>query len=622
MNTLHLLRKLYVFSFIALNTTFMWASEIDSLKTVLAEVPDGEQKARVLGKLSLIYRDYKIDSAVYYINEALDLTKKMQNDTLIHAAYINKGVIEMNMGEYDKSKQTFLKAREMAASLGLEDNVNKVDANLGIVFYYESKLDSTIYYFTKVTEYFEKKGDRKSLKNMYMNLGQINSTKGYHINSIEYALKSMEIAEEYNEQRDVAALYNNIAISYRRIDQPQQAIDYSKKGLDIALAQKDNRTVSKCYSAIGLSLINLEKYEEALNSFKKGLALCLELKNKKSTAIAYSNIGEVHQHLLQYDSAMVYAQKALVLQDSISDKRSMAISCSNIGVIHMKQNDFNKAKVSLRKAEQLAEEVKSEEVLHLVYENLSDLQKGKGNYKSAYDYFKKHQIIKDSLFNEKKINRLKEIQELYSTAKDSINQVKYQLNLANKDKEIAKRNNLLTLAGFGILLLFIAAFFQYFRKQKERNEKELLEVNNKLLEEKKLELEHNNAELKVKIGETSEALKTPQFYAQQQITLSNRDKSTFLLGEISHIKSTGGALRFTVFNTDTRQKEEIWDWSKSLKALQEDLPDALFVQVHRSYLVNRLKIQSLKRDVLTLSGNEQVKIGRKYEEKVKSMMKN
>jgi len=600
----------------------MWASEIDSLRTVLDEVPDGEEKARILGRLSLIYADYKIDSAVYYIDEALSLTKKMQNDTLIQAAYTNKGVIEMQMGDYKKSKQSYLKAREMALSLGLEDEVNKMDANLGIVCYYESKLDSTIHYFTKVTEYFEKKGDRKSLKNMYMNLGQINSTKGYHINSIEYALKSMRIAEEYDEQRDVAALYNNIAISYRRIDQPQQAIDYSKKGLDIALERKDNRTVSKCYSTIGLSLIDLEKYEEALENLEKGLALSIDLKDKNSTAIAYSNIGETHQHLVQYDSAMIYAEKALFLHDSIGNKLSMAISYSNIGVIQMKQNDFNKATVSLRKAERLAEEVNSEQVLSLVYENLAILNREKNNYKRAYEYLKKHKTIDDSLFNETKINRLSEIQELYSTAKDSIKQVEYQLNLANKDKEIAKRNNFFIAAVLGALIALILAFFQYFRKQKEQKEKELLEVNNELLKEKKLELEHNNAELKVKIEEKSEALKTPQFYAQQQITLSNRDKSTFLLDEISHIKSTGGALVFAVVHNDTKQKEEIWDWSKSLKGLQEDLPDTLFMQVHRSCIVNVLKIQSLKRDVLTLAGNEKIKIGRKYEEKVKSSLKN
>ena len=91
---------------------------------------------------------------------------------------------------------------------------------------------------------------------------------------------------------------------------------------------------------------------------------------------------------------------------------------------------------------------------------------------------------------------------------------------------------------------------------------------------------------------------------------SGYDLHKIKLEDILYIKSDGEYVIFYLGNKKLMTYQ-------SLKSLEASLPASLFMRVHRSYIINKTKVESLKDKHLLLQG-EQIPISSSYLEKVKN----
>ncbi len=85
----------------------------------------------------------------------------------------------------------------------------------------------------------------------------------------------------------------------------------------------------------------------------------------------------------------------------------------------------------------------------------------------------------------------------------------------------------------------------------------------------------------------------------------DRGKRKFLLNDISLFEAYGNYVKVW-------QGEQMTLVSSTLKWLLQQLPGQQFVQVHKSFVVNKHKILAVDNEQLRLDGNQQVKVGRLY----------
>ena len=97
------------------------------------------------------------------------------------------------------------------------------------------------------------------------------------------------------------------------------------------------------------------------------------------------------------------------------------------------------------------------------------------------------------------------------------------------------------------------------------------------------------------------------------ITLTNREKTVLQLGDILYIKAERGAVQVVTAG------EKYWDW-QLLKHYAAILPEGLFVQSHKSYLVNRLHVKELKATTLSLSNGNALNVGKTYRENLQAAL--
>lgn len=93
--------------------------------------------------------------------------------------------------------------------------------------------------------------------------------------------------------------------------------------------------------------------------------------------------------------------------------------------------------------------------------------------------------------------------------------------------------------------------------------------------------------------------------AEHIVLKVDREKRKFLLNNISLLEAYGNYVKVW-------QGEQMTLVSSSLKKLLHQLPSQQFVQVHKSFVVNKSKVVALDTEYLRLDGNQQVKVGKLY----------
>lgn len=163
----------------------------------------------------------------------------------------------------------------------------------------------------------------------------------------------------------------------------------------------------------------------------------------------------------------------------------------------------------------------------------------------------------------------------------------------------------LSICAIGFLCL--SAYSHYSYKSVKTDKKNLIAQNLKL-QSKTSELIGKNQNLEAKIISLKEKLQEPDLLKEGIITLSNRQKTILKFGDIIYVKASQNGVQIVT----TNEKFIYW---KGIGKFIHDLPPSLFIQTHRSYIVNKVHVKAIQSEELKMSNNELVRIGGDYKEK-------
>jgi two-component system LytT family response regulator len=93
----------------------------------------------------------------------------------------------------------------------------------------------------------------------------------------------------------------------------------------------------------------------------------------------------------------------------------------------------------------------------------------------------------------------------------------------------------------------------------------------------------------------------------------DREQRKFLLNEISLLEAYGNYVKVW-------QRQHMTLVNSTLKRLLEQLPSQQFVQVHKSFVVNKDKVLAADNEQLRLDGGQQIKVGKLYKQRLISLL--
>ena len=303
----------------------------------------------------------------------------------------------------------------------------------------------------------------------------------------------MEIKEELNNNYETALTLNNLSNVHNEIGDYQQAISFAKRALKISEKLNSKYTLGRALSNIGISYLKMNEIDKAIEHLEKSLKVKEESGEIKGLGYTLIDVGNIYFKQGEVKNAEANFNKALSIMQEIDDAHGLSIVLNKIAKVHLLNKNFNSAikllneSTKYAKRENLRENLKEN---YLLYSQIFEKQK---RINKAYEYFKLHAALKDSLINE---NINSQIMEL---------NINYETNQKEKENELLKQNNIIQsleldsqrqfiyflLSGSLLGLLILTGIFLRYRYLSKT--KKITEEKNREIEKQRIELEQLNA---------------------------------------------------------------------------------------------------------------------------------
>ncbi|WP_417881524.1 tetratricopeptide repeat-containing sensor histidine kinase [Xanthomarina gelatinilytica] len=398
---------------------------IDSLKTELTKNPSDSIKVKSFSDLCWFYRTVSMDSAFFYGNKALELSKNTKNENGIAQAYNDIGILHYTLAEYNEAMGNYRNSlnirKRIKDTLGQASLYNK----MGLCFQNTFKLDSAIYYNTR----------------------------------------ALEIYEQQNKLKNASALKGNIANIYRGLKQYDKALKTHLEILETAKTIEDYPMMTRSYNNIANAYLHLQDTLNSKRYFKQGIEVAKTHNLYNELGALYNNYGSLLASTGQMQDGIDNILKSLSIRKKITDNQGIASSSLNLGDLYLRMGEYKTAKGYLDEGIKLAEQYNANELRVNGYSNLSYYFAFNKNIDSVQYYQRKYKLVEDSLFNNRITREVAEVQEKYN-ANERENQILLQrAELAEKERDISYKNNF--ILGLVALAVVISLFgFLVYNQQK------------------------------------------------------------------------------------------------------------------------------------------------------------
>jgi tetratricopeptide (TPR) repeat protein len=245
--------------------------------------------------------------AIEGYKRALSLSFQIGDTLKRHSIYNNLGILNHNMGKYDKAlyfhKWALFERKRMKDSILLGDSYN----SLGIICLEEKRFSQAHWLFKKSLQYRITKGPSvEKIADIFNNLGRIYSHEGNWILATLYYGKAFRLYSEAENRDGQIYILNNLSLVLGNFG----FVDQAEYLLKIALAILPDKT-SVFFGDLNLNLGSIyfetQKMGKALVHFKRSQETYLRLESSHRLAKLNRTMGKFYAKNHQWD----FARKSL-----------------------------------------------------------------------------------------------------------------------------------------------------------------------------------------------------------------------------------------------------------------------------------------------------------------------
>ena len=410
------------------NDTFL-----DSLNKKLSEVQKPDEKFKILMKISdyWSYRDTAmafsaIKQAEPYIKD--EYTKGLK--------YFYKAGVYFDK-DIDASQQLYLKAEPLIAT-------------------------------KKSTESYEYRA------RLWHNYGVLEQIKGNGKQLMDITLKKcIPFAEKSNNNTLLAGYHTDIGILFFNIKEYEKAIHYYKKA--ISILDKDTQssiqkgeTTAWAYINLAETYLFLKQNIEALHSIEKAEKALVNIPQSQYNVLIYKVKSRYYISTENITEALTYIEKGISFAQKMGleyDEQSLSYEKFRLYRDLKQYSEAKQVLISLLENKKFFKNKKN----HLIYLNdIASLEYENKNYKEAFEYLKKFQVIYDSLTQEDEKTKIISLESKFKN-KEQQTEIQYLKSKNYQQKIIFWISS--------ALIIIIAFFIIYtYRQRKKHNEQKLLNI--------------------------------------------------------------------------------------------------------------------------------------------------
>lgn len=333
------------------------------LGTVCCTMLHGQTGKENYAKAKKALQQNRIDSSVWYINNAQEYFTRMHNyDSLALTLSLETQII----WEKESSSKAINKAdsaiqvvmHKLPAKSAGRVSLNSIKGSLYSAKY---KFDSAMVYYRRALQAADTLHPQLPLVILYMNLCRMEMLReNIHKADLYYskAFNTMQLVDSADEITMADLLltrtqYLIVGGNYNAaLQSAEQATQLLKKNY-----KPDNPKLAKNYGNLSSICYYLSRYEEALSYRQKALNVYLQsnirdIDNNSSFYVTYYNMGQLYYYLNEHSLASGYLNKALNIGNNIYGRESLGMIniLVQFGSTQQKLKQFDQAKTYFEEA--------------------------------------------------------------------------------------------------------------------------------------------------------------------------------------------------------------------------------------------------------------------------------
>ncbi|SDK82639.1 Signal transduction histidine kinase [Catalinimonas alkaloidigena] len=448
------MRLLLVFVFSAI---FSWVAygrqDVVLISQLQKRLPQQQELNRIatLNKLGWEYRLSEPDSTLYYCRQAIELAQRLQT------------------------------------SRGIAESLNY----MGLASSYKGDYPTAFDYHQKALNIATATADSSQIAHSLNSIGRIFYVQGNPVRSYDYYLKALDLFTQLGDSSGMGYTYNSLSQLYELQEELGKALEVAKKALAIRQQQQNRRGQVSSYQTIARLYTKLGTTEQATVCLQKARDISREL-GEISLAEIELGLAELYLNAQRYEEALQNGQEAFQVIDRSHNRKLMAQASLMMGCIHLKMGHFSQAHTFLDQVIKYAQESGNLEEQQRAFLHLSELAERENNYRQAYQHYRQHEALQDSLYSTEKARLMEQMDAQLKI--DRIEQ-EYKLLKATEEKNqlIIEHERLKDIAQYLILALAVAlATVLVVAYVKRRKQNEELVVKNNRIEEQNREIIKRN----------------------------------------------------------------------------------------------------------------------------------
>ncbi len=372
----------------------------------------------------------KPDSALMYLNQALEESTRIDYPDGIARAYTNMGIMEAGLGAFDSSQTCYwLAYPHVLRSPDRAYLLCGLYINMGVTHFYEAEYEKASYYYYLV---------------------------------LQHMLK-------YNTSNfNIVMAYNNLADVLMRLEQYDQAAYYIGKG-EALLNPSDDWYIRALLTANKAGVATGKGDDSTARVLLNKALLFAQRSNSTEIMPAIWNaLGEITLRQQHPEEAIVYLRQALDTDTLYFPYYSAIAPGYNLGNALSQIGKYKEAEQVLLKALHRAERSGIKEGKHDAVATLAKVYEALGQPLKALEQQKRFSLLLDSILDKEKIRAINAMEVRYRTTEKDRELVSKQLEISVQKRNIDRKNLWLGLSAAGVLLVLLSSLIVYHNnKQKQ-----------------------------------------------------------------------------------------------------------------------------------------------------------
>ena len=260
---------------------------------------------------------------------------------------------------------------------------------------------------------------------------------------------------------------------------------YYEQGLELAKKNNDNEGIGNSLNNIGLVYLQQDQIHEAKKYFLESTTYKIKAQDTLGLSYNYDNLGQVYGQIDQLDSAIYYFELAADYKNKVGERVGGAIVQNNIGEALLIAGQPKRAEAYFQKALIIAKETSFADFEQHVLLQLSKVYEELGKVTQAFDLYKQHVSLSDSLFNIRKTKAIAELETKYETAKKEQQITLQQAEI--EEHRIQNQRNLAVILGLILVVLMLVIIVLLTRSRSRKKQAIILKEAEIKLRETQIE---------------------------------------------------------------------------------------------------------------------------------------